>query len=270
MSSRDQQLLREIEEGALDDNTPVAAVLRKCLVLGGRAGSSELRDWARRELRGYDRGEDLPPYRTVPAPIRIDAVLGYNRVTGQAIGPHQLPEVAQKHIKESVPLYFSISELEDMARQEGGTGAVNISLPSASVLVSLMNNGMDEFDQITAVYFSVSRSHLHGVVDKVRTTCTELVAELRAVMPDDQAIPTQGAVDQAVHVVFHGGDRHSVQVVNASAAHGSTSRAHVGSPAPTKESAWMRWRKRGIIVGIATVIAAAAGVVTWLEWKPWE
>jgi len=82
MASRDQKIINEIEAGALDENTPIASVLRKCLVLGGRVGSADLRDWARRELHGYEKNIDIPPYQIVAAHIKIDVVMGYNRVIG--------------------------------------------------------------------------------------------------------------------------------------------------------------------------------------------
>jgi AbiTii len=44
MADKDQGLLREIERDRLDGK-PLADLLRKCVVLGGRAGSPELREW---------------------------------------------------------------------------------------------------------------------------------------------------------------------------------------------------------------------------------
>ena len=44
MADKDQGLLREIERDLLDGK-PLADLLRKCVVLGGRAGSPELREW---------------------------------------------------------------------------------------------------------------------------------------------------------------------------------------------------------------------------------
>jgi hypothetical protein len=65
-------LLERIEQGALDSGTPLADSLRLCVALGGRAGSAELRDWARKELDGYGANDDLPDYRVVTVPILID------------------------------------------------------------------------------------------------------------------------------------------------------------------------------------------------------
>ena len=61
-----------MERDVLSDR-PLAETLRKCIVLGGRAGSTELRDWASKELRGYYGDSALPQYRQVPAIIASPA-----------------------------------------------------------------------------------------------------------------------------------------------------------------------------------------------------
>ena len=89
-------LLEQIEQGALDSKTPLADVLRKCVALGGRAGSEQLRDWARRELDGYRDGkQELPAYRIVPAAIAIDGQNMAFQVTGQQLSSYDLPEFAR-------------------------------------------------------------------------------------------------------------------------------------------------------------------------------
>ena len=64
--SPSMKLLDEIESDLLNSK-PLADVLRKVIVLGGRAGSGALRDWASLELNGYaGSDEQIPPYRGVP------------------------------------------------------------------------------------------------------------------------------------------------------------------------------------------------------------
>ncbi len=41
---------------------PLDTILRKLILLGGNAGSAELRDWASAELRGYKNDDELPNY----------------------------------------------------------------------------------------------------------------------------------------------------------------------------------------------------------------
>lgn len=81
MARREHTLLQQIERDLLDDK-PRAGVLPKVVMLGGKADSGELRDWASRELHGYE-GTDvvIPDYRRVGALIKLDGTTG-----GMAIG----------------------------------------------------------------------------------------------------------------------------------------------------------------------------------------
>jgi hypothetical protein len=51
-------LLSELESDVVSDR-PLADVLRKCIILGGRVDSVELRDWATKELRGYSADDEF-------------------------------------------------------------------------------------------------------------------------------------------------------------------------------------------------------------------
>ena len=46
---------------------------------------------------------------------------------------------------------------------------------------------------------------------------------------------------------------------------GSTGQAEAES-----ETWWVRWRKRGLIIRLATVVAAAAAVLQLYGWVPWK
>ena len=76
MSNRASRLLDEIEKTAADSSASLADGLRKCLLLGGLSASAELRDWASRELNGYDKPADVPEYRRLGAVLKIDGRQG--------------------------------------------------------------------------------------------------------------------------------------------------------------------------------------------------
>ena len=61
---------------------PLADALREIIALGGRVGSTELREWASRELHGYVVKES-PGYRRAAAVIRIDVLSPGGQLTGQ-------------------------------------------------------------------------------------------------------------------------------------------------------------------------------------------
>lgn len=63
------RLLLQLRDAALDENEPTAGLLRECLFLGSSIGSECLRRWAESELKGYSDEDELPAYRSIPAPI---------------------------------------------------------------------------------------------------------------------------------------------------------------------------------------------------------
>jgi len=198
-------LVEQIERDALDGGASLADALRKCVALGGQAGSEDLRDWASRELQGYKGVSDVPEYRTIVAPIVIDGFAGNFRVTGEQISVHDLPEVAQESISEEVVISQGVGELEELIRvARAGGKSVRLGLPGGAELAKLMNSELrNRFRAVERIYWNVSPTVLVGVVDQIRNRLVALVAEVRAVAPDP-ASPSGEAVTHAVQVAVYG------------------------------------------------------------------
>lgn len=259
-----RDLIEEIERDALDDSVPVATALRKCVVLGGRSGSERLRDWATRELEGYFGQDTLPDYRVIHAPLLIDGISGSYQITRQQLAPSALPDFARDHISDEVELRDGIGGIEALLKH----AEIKLQPPRASDLARLMNAENDNpYQHIEAIYWGVSHAAVHGVLDQVRTALTKLVAEIRANTPAGQEVPSADAANQAVNVVVTG--KRSTVNVTAAQASGTESKANADSSSthrPATESGfWTRGRKIGaFIVGTATVVAAAVGVIQLL------
>lgn len=58
-------LLRTIQDAAIDADTSLATLLRKCKVLAARLNNDEFRNWVENELNGYSNIDDLPEYRVM-------------------------------------------------------------------------------------------------------------------------------------------------------------------------------------------------------------
>ena len=56
-------LLRKIQSAAIESNTDLATLLRKCKVLAARLGSQEFEMWVDNELSSYKSVKELPDYR---------------------------------------------------------------------------------------------------------------------------------------------------------------------------------------------------------------
>jgi hypothetical protein len=273
---REKDLLDDIERGALDSRTPLADTLRKCVMLGGRAGSVELRAWASRELNGYESGDELPDWRIVAAQIEMDFVKGNGFWRGRAVSPMELPEFARDAIKEEFSLRMGVGALE--ALLDVPEDSVKLGIPMGQDLVLYMNrkNG-DPYQQIQRIYWNVSKVAVRAVIDRIRTTLAELVAEIRAGMPHDADVPSSELANQAVQFVVHGkGNRIVVNnahangggVVGQATEGGMVAQATEGSssqispPEPAERgSRWKLWTLLGgFIVGTATVIGVVVQV----------
>lgn len=262
MASRKEALITQIEHEALDGNASLAGALRKCVVLGGKSGSEQLRDWATRELQGYYGQDELPPYRVVPAQIAIDGTTMNAIIKGQPIALSQLPDFVQGKIREEVELRGGVGEIEALVHRAEVEGEViKLSLPMGADLARLMNADL-RGQQIMSIYWSLAPAAVRGVLDQIRTALTLLVAELRANMPAGDGLPSAAAANHAVQVVVTG--RRNQINMNTALTEGAGSSAAVTVPAPQDADPrfWTRSRRIGaFVVGAATVVGAIAAVI---------
>lgn len=259
MTRRHSSLLDQIENDVVS-GSPIADTLRKAVVLGGKARSAALRDWATKELKGYGPADSLPEYRIVGAPICVDAFVGNGWIRGQRMSVYELPKFAQESVAETVDLAFPIGEIEALIRsvEQGDGDTARLSLPGAADLVLLWNHESTVPGQhIQSVYWSVSVTTLHGVVDQVRTALTELVAEMRAGTPNDQELPSADVTNQAVNVAVHG---KNARVVVTSLSSGGDANAGSTDRGVLDPSWWTLGRAAwAAAVGVATIAAAIFG-----------
>lgn len=216
-----------------------------------------MRDWATQELNGYASAEGLPEYRIVAAPLFIDGNAGFNQIRRQPFPPSGLPDFAREHISEELKLMDGVGALEALLKQS----EIKLSPIGATDVVAYMNGESDEpYQQILALYWGVSPAAIHGVLDHIRTALTQLVAELRAGMADDDELPSPTAANQAVGVVVNG-SRHNVQI-NTSQATGESAGSCVTAKSERPEDDWSLARKVGAaVVGVAGIAAAVFGAI---------
>ncbi|MCR1785397.1 hypothetical protein KVF89_22850 [Nocardioides carbamazepini] len=269
MAKTPQGLMTQIEAEALDSSVPLADALRKCIALGGRSGSADLRDWARRELEGYSPNDALPAYRIVAAIIAIDGATMTAVIKQQRIARSSLPDFAQDQIKEEVVLHQGVAELEHLI-SSSDSGAIKITLPAMGDLVTYMNSEVPYGNSISAMYWVVAVSTVVGVLDRTRTNLVALVAEMRAADPGTD-VPSAEAARQAVSVVINGGKRNKVSFTSAQAL-GPSATANASAPTydvvdSPRVPRWIHgpW---GVLVGLGSIVSGLAGVAAWQGWPP--
>lgn len=263
---REQDLLPQIERDALDEGAPLAATLRKCIALGAQARNADLRDWASQELDGYRNG-GVPEYRTIYAPLLIDAVTFTHQIRGQQISATDLPDFAQDAISEELRLTQGVGDLHALARnaRSEGKAFVKMSPPGSAELLKLWNHQRQGSGQgtIMALYWDVNVARIDGVLDQIRTTLVRLVSEMRAAMRDDSSVPSPEQAAHAVNVVLHGGKRNQVSVTTAQADNGAS--ANIAAPDEQKESGWTKTQTIWTVIGV--IVAIIGLYVAYLQLK---
>jgi hypothetical protein len=262
MAHKRSGLLAQIEADVVDDKVLLSSLLQKCIVLGGQAGSEKMRDWARRELNGYDGSDTVPDYRHVAAPLMavVTNRAGYNGMTQRVDKSEFPPQVRELLDEEKVDLEDAvlgegIGVLEAMAGQ--GT-EVHRLIPSWSGFIVYTLNKLNTAwsSHVTEVYWSVSNASIRGILVRVRTALAELVAELITLTPPDQEVPGKVAADQAVQFVVTG-DRPVIHYSPQNAGDGGTNVTVTGpAPGPVTVSG-----SHGTAIGSQAASGAGSSVV---------
>lgn len=209
----DELVLRELQRRVLDEDEPLAGLLRLCVMLSSVTGSESLRSWAQSELRGYDFDADLPNYRELDLPLFIDTQSGPTITRGQQITVFALPAETRASFDGPVQFRQSVQELTELAASSDFS--IRLSRPGFPEAAALWTSRLGTFQSVDSIYHQVSWSAIAGMVDVVRTSLVELVADITVGVPIEQ-LPTRAKVNAAVNVNVYGGsqDHNTVNVGN--------------------------------------------------------
>lgn len=217
------EALDRLEQGVLDSSQSLSDLLRYVLLIGGYADSEPLKQWAARELRGYLGVPDaeVPEYRRIHAPITVDLRTPFGVRPRQIISSLHLPARFRERFREELTIPTSVFQLGVLANDASPGQFMGVTVPGAAELCALMS--ADESrrrDGVTvdALYWAVSPSELHNILDQVRTRLTQFVVELRQGMSGTLE-PTPAQVHQAVQTININAGDNSPIIVNAPVAY---------------------------------------------------
>ena len=170
---RDTKLLDSIEKEAIDGD--IERALRLCIKLGSHGDSGELREWALRELRGYEANDNLPSYRRIMGSLRYDAISPGWRISGQELSPLAIPEGIRDDIDPDIPISHGINVVMRQSERDAST----MTTPELGLAREIMN-AQQQSPQVMSIYWSVDGSEFAQICSRVRTELVELVAKCRA------------------------------------------------------------------------------------------
>jgi hypothetical protein len=172
-------LLRDIQNAAIDANTPLAVVLRKCMVLAERLDNEAFKEWVNEELNGYAADAELPEYRRVRGIASIGNFAGPLGATMRA--PLRLAPVPV-HLRkrhEEVEFREGIAKLEEMARPEQGE---LISRWSGDLVAMVAAKYYEGYTLLEA-HMEIPKNAVVGVLDSVRNKALKFALEIEREAP---------------------------------------------------------------------------------------
>lgn len=197
-------LLRQIQEMSTDPTIPLAALLRKSMVLARRLSYEPLKSWAQYELQGYPQDVDLPDYRA----RRNCQVFGrFEAGVGQwFVNPIPSANVEAQH-RDGL---FSYELRLGVARYEGLLDGDEVEIPWDQNLVVFYRDAFYADYALERAWRSLPSSDLAQMLDAVRTRLLDFVLEIEELdpaageaEPGVQPIPP-GQVTQIFHQTFSG------------------------------------------------------------------
>jgi hypothetical protein len=167
-------LLEDIQNAAVNGQSDLGEVLRKCKVLAARLGSKPLEDWLLWESNGYPDDAPLPDYRIWDIQLK-----------GHFSGPAQsmiknasIPAVCvPKQYRERFTRHEcrrSVAAIHDLAR-EAHSGILHIPFPNLSVVLG--ENVMQHMNCVEAWGF-FGKSQLVEVLNSVRNRILDFALAL--------------------------------------------------------------------------------------------
>jgi hypothetical protein len=119
-------LLEEIQNEAVDKNSDLGTILRKCKVLAARLGSEPFENWLIWESNGYPDDIHVPDYRIWPLEVKGHFYGPFGTGVENAPIPHACLPKESRAFYERYESRISISGIED-ALKNLGAGGVRVS-----------------------------------------------------------------------------------------------------------------------------------------------
>lgn len=170
-----------------DPNVQIEHALRQCLVVAKRIQSDPMVEWVKGELQGYGSPDVKPPnYRsTLFAPYRLTFHGPMGASLRQSLSRSDIPE-SLRVPAEADFLRQPVAEVSALTRDRENSPELSLPLIWVDEFCRLGNEGKAprvEMMELASACRVLPRTHLEGIVDRVRTSALELLLELEAIDP---------------------------------------------------------------------------------------
>ncbi|WP_126176318.1 hypothetical protein [Tsuneonella rigui] len=199
-----EELLLEVINGAVDGNTGVSVLLRKCRLLSDFFKNDNLTDWVTKELNGYDDWKNLPTYRVLDVGAKGLLLGPFNaQINAQPLASAVL-EKEHRHFAESVFLREPASAYEGL--KDEGDGGYRVEWPGNLVLK--YQSSFIKGYALNIAWQDIPVHALRTVPETVKNRVLEFALSLRNEFGesiDAQRAEVSEFIDSAIMNILNGG-----------------------------------------------------------------
>jgi hypothetical protein len=202
------QLLRSINEGATNSQTPLGEVMRLCLRLGSLLGNKELIDWAKAEAGGYESIDNLPDYRIFKTEVRGT----FSGPFGSGLNNVSIPQAAieEEHRDTLYTVYMTqpVGELERLVNKSVDKNSLTIPW-SGDAILYYQRKELIEGYALNAAWKVMTAATLAGILEVIRARVLEFVLVIEKELGidmmhyDDNKTPVETPSQEKVTQTFH-------------------------------------------------------------------
>lgn len=229
-------LLKEIQDSAVDQNRSLSEILRKCKVLAARIDSSELEHWLVWESNGYPEVTELPDYRRVPMGLKGNFASFAWQMNNHSIPIEQLSEKYRENFRYR-ECRESISVIEHMILSSGNE---TIRVDTGALSLDLSNKIFDRTACLSA-WGEISSIQLSEITNAVRNRILDFSLALWKKFPNAGEVEhleksqqiEQAQVHQIFNTTINGGN---TQLIGHAGSSNLTNSIVIGNLASLKKS----------------------------------
>jgi hypothetical protein len=207
------QLLRRINEGATNSQTPLGEVMRLCLRLGSLLGNKELIDWAKAEAGGYESIDSLPDYRIFKTEVRGTFLGPFGSSLDNVSIPQAAIEEEHREALFTVHMMQPVGELERLVGRSTDTNSITIPWSGDTVLY-YQRKELVEGMALNAAWKVMTTAIIAGILEVIRARVLEFVLVIEKELGLDMMnydnktpveTPSQERINQVFNTTIHGG-----------------------------------------------------------------
>lgn len=236
-------LLREIQNSAIDSESDLATLLRKCKVLAARLRNPDFKEWVERELSGYPSHENLPEYRI----IHVNSKGHFSGAFQSGLRNADIPMVCMpEELREALSTSYILQPIASLEALVSSASSGTLQEPWNPDIVAHLGGGIYDRMHCMQAWKVIPVHAIVAVIDSVRTRVLNFALEIEAESPGAGEAPADSmpVPQEKVNQIFNTYITGNVQNL----ATGNTSASQVTSTAENSDALF-----QGLINALASV-----------------